>query len=47
MDLDDANAHEQHRISVVSMASSACKLVVTYYVKGEIQPRTVVTNINL
>ncbi|MCR5309593.1 MAG: hypothetical protein K6E21_05750 [Bacilli bacterium] len=47
LDLDDSNAHEQHRISVVNMASSACKLVVTYYVKGEIQPRTVVTNIKL
>ena len=47
LDLDDTNAHEQHRISVVNMASSACKLVVTYFVKGEIQPKTVVTNINL
>ena len=47
LDLNDDNAHEQHRISVVDAASSACKLVVTYYVKGEIQPKTVVTNINL
>ncbi|MBO7614226.1 MAG: hypothetical protein J6T15_00785 [Bacilli bacterium] len=47
LDLNDNNAHEQHRISVVDAASSACKLVVTYYVKGEIQPKTVVTNINL
>ena len=47
LDLNDNNAHEQHRISVVNAASSACTLVVTYYVKGEIQPRTVVTNINL
>ena len=47
LDLDDTNAHEQHKISVVNMATSACKLVVTYYIKGEIQPRTVVTNINL
>ena len=47
LDLNDDNAHEQHRISVVHAASSACKLVVTYYVQGEIQPKTVVTNINL
>ena len=47
LDLNDDNAHEQHRISVIDAASSACKLVVTYYVKGEIQPKTVVTNINL
>lgn len=47
LDLNDDNAHEQHRISVVDAASSACKLVVTYYIKGEIQPKTVVTNINL
>jgi len=47
LDLNDDNAHEQHRISVVDAASSACKLVVTYYVKGEIQPKSVVTNINL
>ena len=47
LDLNDTNAHEQHRISVVNAASSACKLVVTYYIKGEIQPKTVVTNINL
>lgn len=47
LELNDTNAHEQHRISVVNAASSACKLVVTYYIKGEIQPKTVVTNINL
>ena len=47
LDLNDNNAHEQHRISVVHAASSACKLVVTYYIQGEIQPKTVVTNINL
>ncbi|MCQ2086808.1 MAG: hypothetical protein MJZ37_01845 [Bacilli bacterium] len=47
VELDDTNAHDQHRISVVDMKSSKCKLVVSYSVEGETEARKVVTDINL
>lgn len=46
-DLNDSNAHDQHRIWVVDLKSSACKLVVSYSVEGDSEAKVVETNINL
>ena len=47
VELNDLNAHNQHKISVVDLKSSSCKLYVSYSVEGDQTSKIVVTNIHL
>lgn len=46
-DLNDSNAHDQHRIWVADLKSSSCTLVVSYSVEGENDPEPYKIDIEL